>query len=232
MADHTQPAARHAVGRPGAAHPPATCSSAARPPRPQTTPVRVAHEVDRLDLAAAEQAAARFLEALGIDTDADGLRETPHRMARAYAELFSPRAFDLTTFPNDEEYDELVLVRAIPVRSVCEHHLLPFVGTAHVGYLPGERIVGLSKLARIVEHFACRPQVQERLTKQVADWLHTHLQARGVGVVVEADHTCMTLRGVQAPGSRTVTSALLGTLRDDARSRAEFLALTRPQQPL
>ncbi|MEE4418362.1 GTP cyclohydrolase I FolE [Streptomyces bugieae] len=156
----------------------------------------------------------------------ESLRGTPGRMARAYAELFSPRPFDLTTFPNDEGYDELVLARSIPVRSVCEHHLLPFVGTAHVGYLPGRRILGLSKLARVVEHFACRPQVQERLTKQVADWLQTQLEPKGVGVVIEAEHTCMTLRGVQATGSSTLTSTLLGTLRNDARSRAEFLALS------
>ncbi|HET6288071.1 MAG TPA: GTP cyclohydrolase I FolE, partial [Amycolatopsis sp.] len=165
--------------------------------------------------------------ALGISLDSESLRGTPGRMARAYAELFTPRSFDLTTFPNDENYDELVLARGIPVRSVCEHHLLPFVGVAHVGYLPGERILGLSKLARIVEHFACRPQVQERLTKQVADWLDEQLEPRGVGVVIEAEHSCMTLRGVQAVGSSTVTSTLLGTLREDARSRQEFFALTR-----
>ena len=147
-------------------------------------------------------------------------------MARAYAELFTPRPFDLTTFPNDEGYDELVLARDIPVRSVCEHHLLPFVGVAHVGYLPGDRILGLSKLARIVEHFACRPQVQERLTKQVADWVCEHLHPQGVGVVIEAEHTCMTLRGVHATGSTTITSTLLGSLREDARSRQEFFALT------
>jgi GTP cyclohydrolase I len=146
-------------------------------------------------------------------------------MARAYAELFTPRPFDLTTFPNDEGYDELVLARAIPVRSVCEHHLLPFTGVAHVGYLPGRRIVGLSKLARMVEHFACRPQVQERLTRQVADWLCMHLHPRGAGVVIEAEHTCMTIRGVQAAGSRTVTSTLLGTLRENLASRQEFFAL-------
>ncbi|HEX3004200.1 MAG TPA: GTP cyclohydrolase I, partial [Angustibacter sp.] len=135
-------------------------------------------------------------------------------------------SFDLTTFPNDEGYDELVLARGIPVQSVCEHHLLPFVGVAHVGYLPGERILGLSKLARVVELFARRPQVQERLTKQVADWLDDRLAPQGVGVVIEAEHSCMTLRGVRANGSTTVTSTLLGTLRQDARSRAEFLALT------
>lgn len=188
--------------------------------------LRVVHEPGAgVDLAEAEQAASQFLRALGIDPVTESLRGTPERMARAYAELFSPRPFDLTTFPNDEGYDELVLARGIPVRSVCEHHLLPFVGVAHVGYLPGERILGLSKLARIVEHFARRPQVQERLTKQVADWLAEQLRPQGVGVVIEAEHTCMTLRGVQAVGSTTVTSTLLGTLREDARSRQEFFAL-------
>ncbi len=132
----------------------------------------------------------------------------------------------MTSFPNDECYDELVLVRDIPIRSVCEHHMLPVVGVAHVGYLPGERIVGLSKLARVVEMFAHGPQVQERLTKQIADWLHVQLSPRGVGVVIDAEHLCMTLRGVQAIGARTLTSTLLGTLREDPRSRGEFLALT------
>ena len=188
--------------------------------------LRVVPETDGVDLAAAERAAGDFLRALGVSTESESLRGTPGRMARAYAELFSPRAFDLTTFPNDEGYDELVLVRGIPLRSVCEHHLLPFVGTVHIGYLPDERILGLSKLARVAEHFAYRPQVQERLTKQIADWLDEHLTPKGVGVVIEAEHTCMTLRGVQAAGSSTVTSTLLGTLRDDPRSRGEFLALT------
>ncbi|MET8563868.1 GTP cyclohydrolase I FolE [Streptomyces flaveolus] len=188
--------------------------------------LRVVHEPAGIDLAAAEAAAGRFLAALGISTASESLRGTPGRMARAYAELFTARPFDLTTFPNDEGYDELVLARRIPVRSVCEHHLLPFVGTAHVGYLPGARILGLSKLARVVEHFACRPQVQERLTKQVADWLQDHLEPKGVGVVIEAEHSCMTLRGVQATGSSTMTSTLLGLLRSDARSRSEFLGLT------
>ena len=169
-----------------------------------------------------------FLGALGMDLEAHGLAETPRRMAAAYAEMLAPRPFRLTTFPNDEGYDELVLARSIPVQSVCEHHLLPFVGTAHVGYLPGARILGLSKLARVVELFARRPQVQERLTKQVADWLQTHLAPRGVGVVVEAEHLCMTLRGVRASTSTTVTSTLHGLLRDDARSRGEFLALALP----
>jgi GTP cyclohydrolase I len=177
------------------------------------------------DLEAAERAAADFLRALGVNLDSESLQKTPARMARAYAELLTPREFDLTTFPNDEGYDELVLVRAIPIQSVCEHHLLPFVGTAHVGYLPGERILGLSKLARVVELFAHGPQVQERLTKQIADWLDEHLRPRGVGVVIEAEHLCMTLRGVQAAGARTLTSTMLGTLRNDPRSRAEFLSL-------
>jgi GTP cyclohydrolase I len=150
-------------------------------------------------------------------------------MARAYAELFTPRPFELTTFPNDEGYDELVLARGIPFRSVCEHHLLPFMGVAHVGYLPGDRILGLSKLARIVEHFSCRPQVQERLTKQVSDWLVNHLAPKGVGVVLEAEHLCMSLRGVQAPGVTTLTSSLGGSLREDARSRQEFFALVGVQ---
>jgi GTP cyclohydrolase I len=188
--------------------------------------LRVVHDQDPIDLDAAVRAAREFLQALGISLDGESMRDTPGRMARAYAELFTPRPFDLTTFPNDEGYDELVLARSIPVRSVCEHHLLPFVGVAHVGYLPGDRILGLSKLARVVEHFAHRPQVQERLTKQVADWLAEQLAPKGVGVVIEAEHSCMTLRGVQAVGSNTVTSSLLGTLREDPRSRAEFFALT------
>ncbi|MEV4597364.1 GTP cyclohydrolase I FolE [Amycolatopsis sp. NPDC049253] len=189
--------------------------------------LHVVHEPDPgIDLAAAARAAGDFLRALGVSLETESLQGTPERMARAYAELFTPRSFDLTTFPNDEGYDELVLARDIPVRSVCEHHLLPFTGVAHVGYLPGDRILGLSKLARVVEHFACRPQVQERLTKQVAGWLSEQLSPKGVGVVIEAEHTCMTLRGVQATGSSTVTSTLLGTLREDARSRQEFFALT------
>ncbi|MFI8230995.1 GTP cyclohydrolase I FolE [Streptomyces sp. NPDC085900] len=196
-------------------------------PKPQAPALRVVSPAEQeTDLAAAEQAAAQFLRALGISTASESLRGTPGRMARAYAELFSPRSFDLTTFPNDEGYDELVLARNIPLRSVCEHHLLPFVGTAHIGYLPGRRILGLSKLARVLEHFACRPQVQERLTKQVADWLQNQLQPKGVGVVIQAEHTCMTLRGVQATGATTMTSTLLGLLRTDARSRSEFLTLT------
>jgi GTP cyclohydrolase I len=188
-------------------------------------PLHVVHAAPPVDLAAAREAAAAFLEALGIALDSESLRGTPARMADAYAEMFSPRAFDLTTFPNDDGYDELVLVRSIPVQSVCEHHLLPFIGVAHVGYLPGARVLGLSKVARVVEMFARRPQVQERLTTQIADWLQDNLEPRGVGVVIEAEHMCMTMRGVRAAGARTMTSAVQGLLREDARSRAEFFAL-------
>jgi GTP cyclohydrolase I len=189
------------------------------------SPLRIVHAPREVDLVAAEAAATAFLRALGLDLDTESTRETPRRMAAAYAEMFAPRPFELTTFPNDQGYDQLVLARAIPVQSVCEHHLLPFVGVAHVGYLPGERIVGLSKLARVVEMFARRPQVQERLTQQVADWLRDELSPRGVGVVVEAEHLCMSVRGVRAAGASTVTSALHGLLRDRPESRAEFLAL-------
>lgn len=178
-----------------------------------------------LDLAAAEAAVADLLHALGQDLDDIHLRDTPARVAAAYAEMLTPHPFNPTTFPNEEGYNELVLARAIPFHSLCQHHLLPFKGVAHVGYLPGSRILGLSKLARVVEHFSRRLQVQERLTQQVADWLHQHLDPKGVGVVLDAEHLCMTLRGVQASGSRTVTSALHGLLREDHRSRAEFFAL-------
>jgi GTP cyclohydrolase I len=167
-----------------------------------------------------------LLEALGLDLDDESMARTPERMAASLVELITPRPFQLTTFPNDGGYDELIVARSIPVRSLCEHHMLPFVGTAHIGYLPGERILGLSKLARVLEHFSSRPQVQERLTVQVANWLEAQLGPVGVGVVIEAEHLCMTLRGVQAPGTTTITSSLLGVLRDDSRTRAEFRALT------
>ncbi|KWX01350.1 GTP cyclohydrolase I FolE [Carbonactinospora thermoautotrophica] len=196
------------------------------PDAAQRRPVlQVVRDHGERDLAAAERAAAEFLTALGVELDRESLRDTPRRMAQAYAELLTPRPFNLTTFPNEEGYDQLVLAREIPVRSVCEHHLLPFVGVAHVAYLPGERILGLSKLARVVELFAHGPQVQERLTKQVADWLAEHLRPKGVGVVLEAEHLCMTLRGVRAAGTKTITSALHGTLREDSRSRQEFFSL-------
>ena len=186
---------------------------------------REAGTLGNIDLEAAEVAAEALMRALGMDPAAQGLSDTPKRVARAYAELLTPREFTMTTFPNDEKYDELVLAKDIPFTSLCEHHLLPFTGTASVGYLPGPRILGLSKLARVVELFARRPQVQERMTKQIAGWLDSQLGPRGVGVVVQAEHTCMTLRGVQARGSATVTSALTGLIRSDERTRAEFLSL-------
>ncbi len=180
---------------------------------------------------AAEQAVRDLLVALGQDPDRAGLRDTPRRVAAAMTELLSPVAFTPTTFPNEEGYDELVIARDIEFSSLCEHHLLPFSGVAHVGYIPGDRIVGLSKLARVVELFARDLQVQERLTGQIADWLVEHLEPIGVGVVLEADHSCMSLRGVKKPGSRTITSALRGAIRDDARTRQEFLSLaTRHSQ--
>jgi GTP cyclohydrolase I len=178
-----------------------------------------------IDPVRAELAAADLLEALGVDLTGADLADTPRRVVRMYEELLTPRPFNPTTFPNDAGYDEMVLVRDIRFTSLCAHHLLPFSGIAHVGYLPGERIVGLSKLARVVNHFARSLQVQERLTKQVADWLNAELQPRGVGVVLRAEHQCMTIRGVQAAGSTTVTSTMHGLLRTNPASREEFLAL-------
>ena len=189
-------------------------------------PLHVVAGRPEIDLPAAERAIADLLKALGRDPHSVHLADTPRRVAHAYAEMLTPREFALTTFPNDEGYDELVLARDIPVQSFCEHHMLPFQGVAHVGYLPGERILGLSKLARVVELFARDLQVQERLTKQVADWLQDQLAPKGVGVVIEAEHLCMSLRGVRAAGSRTVTSALHGVLRNNPSSRQEFFALT------
>jgi len=191
--------------------------------------LQLARPVGRVDLEAAERAARALLEALGADPAAEGLAETPRRVAAAFAELLTPAPFSPTTFPNDEGYDELVVARSIPLRSLCQHHLLPFWGVAHVGYLPGERILGLSKLARVVELFARDLQTQERLTSQVAGWLEDHLDPRGVGVVLDAEHLCMTVRGVKAAGARTVTSALRGRVRDDPRTRSEFLSLAMAQ---
>ncbi|MGN9774523.1 GTP cyclohydrolase I FolE [Micromonospora sp. H33] len=188
--------------------------------------LRLARDVTAIDVDAAADAVRDLLRALGQDIESEHLLGTPRRVAAAYAELLSPEPFNLTTFPNDDRYDELVLVRAVPFRSLCEHHLLPFHGSAHIGYLPGERIVGLSKLARVVEHFACGLQVQERLTQQIANCLQQNLRAKGVAVVLEAEHLCMSLRGVRSTGARTVTSALLGLHRDHAATRAEFFALT------
>ena len=180
----------------------------------------------RIDPDAVEQAAADLLRALGADLDAGPLQETPRRVADAYVELLTPQPFRATTFPNDDGYDQLVVARSIPFHSLCMHHLLPFHGVAHIGYLPGERIIGLSKLGRVVEYFSRDLQIQERLTTQVAGWLQRELEPKGVGVVLEAEHLCMSLRGVQKLGAKTVTSALLGAVRDDARTRQEFLALT------
>ncbi len=197
------------------------------PTAPGTRPqLRVVDRLPAVDLVRAEQAVADLLAALGQDPSSAHLLDTPRRVAASYAELLTPVAFTSTSFPNDEAYDELVLAKAIPFQSLCQHHLLPFVGVAHVGYLPAGRILGLSKLARVVELFARRLQLQERLTKQVADWLQAELAPKGVGVVLEAEHLCMSLRGVRAAGARTVTSTLHGLLRTDPRSRQEFFALT------
>jgi len=188
--------------------------------------LRVVRDGAPVDLEDAERAVRDLLVALGHDPATPHLVGTPRRVAHAYAELLTPRPFDLTTFPNDEGYDELVLARDIPFQSLCQHHLLPFHGVAHIGYIPDQRILGLSKLARVLELLARDLQVQERLTQQVANWLDEHLAPKGVGVVLEAEHLCMSLRGVRAHGSRTVTSAVHGLLRDDARSRQEFFSLT------
>ena len=189
---------------------------------------QVAHHEDRdVDPAGVEQAVRDLLRALGRNGGEENLRDTPRRVAAAFGELLTPAPITLTTFPNDEAYDELVVVTAIPFHSLCMHHLLPFHGVAHVAYLPGERIIGLSKLPRVVDLFARDLQLQERLTMQVADCLERHLRPKGVGVVLEAEHMCMTLRGVQKAGARTTTSALRGLLRDDARTRGEFLSLVK-----
>ncbi len=195
------------------------------PPRPHR--LRITHPAPEVDLDAARDAAAALLTALGLPVDGPDMAETPRRLVDAYAELLTVPDFDLTTFDNASGYDELVLVRDIPLRSLCEHHLLPFTGVAHVGYLPAGRILGLSKLARTVEFFARRVQTQERLTCQVADHLRDRLSPRGVGVVIEAEHSCMSLRGARAEGARTLTTVLRGHLRDDPAARAEFLSLTR-----
>jgi GTP cyclohydrolase I len=174
---------------------------------------------------AAEHAVRDLLVALGEDPDRPGLRDTPRRVAASLTELLTPVEFTPTTFPNNEGYDQLIIARDIEFSSLCEHHLLPFHGVAHVGYIPGERIVGLSKLARVVEMFARDLQVQERMTGQIASWLDDELRPVGVGVVLEAEHTCMAMRGVRKPGAHTITSALRGAVRTDARTRQEFLSL-------
>jgi len=183
-----------------------------------------------VDLKRIEVAVRDILIAIGEDPDRDGLLRTPARVARAYAELFAGLRIDPTTVLTttfEADHDELVLVRDIEVFSLCEHHLLPFHGAAHIGYIPGEhgRITGLSKLGRLVEAYARRPQVQERLTSQVADTLMRALEARGVIVVVDCEHMCMAMRGIQKPGARTITSAVRGLFQYDAKSRAEAMSL-------
>ncbi|MBR2957901.1 MAG: GTP cyclohydrolase I FolE [Clostridia bacterium] len=176
-----------------------------------------------------EAAIREILIAIGEDPDREGLVETPDRVARMYEEIFSGLEEDpekhLKIF-TEEDNDEMVVVRDIPLYSMCEHHLIPFIGKAHIAYIPGEgRVIGLSKLARIVNCFARRPQLQERLTSQVADFLFDNLHPQGVAVVVEAEHLCMTMRGARASGSQTRTSAMRGIMRSDARTRAEAMSL-------
>ena len=178
----------------------------------------------------AEAAVRELLIAVGEDPDRPGLKDTPARVARAYTEVFAglwqdPGEVLATTF--DEDHDELVLVKDIPMYSTCEHHLVPFHGLAHIGYIPGEdgRVTGLSKLARLVEVYARRPQVQERMTSQIADALNDVLKPRGVLVVIEAEHLCMAMRGIRKPGSRTVTSAVRGIFRDNLATRGEAMSL-------
>jgi len=182
-------------------------------------------DASKFDLAAAERAALELLRAIGADVDSPGLRDTPRRVAASFAALVTPAEIGATVFPNDGDYDELVVVRDIPFHTLCVHHLLPFHGHAHVGYLPGDSIVGISKLARVVEAFSRDLQMQERMTVQVADWLERELAPRGVGVVLSAEHMCMTMRGVRKLGARTLTSAVRGRLRTDLRTREEFFSL-------
>ncbi|MBV9005192.1 MAG: GTP cyclohydrolase I FolE [Solirubrobacterales bacterium] len=188
------------------------------------TPGRVV-DASKLDLPAAERAALDLLRAIGADIDSPGLVGTPRRVAASFAELVTPAEFAATSFANENGYDELVIARDIPFHTLCMHHLLPFFGQAHVAYVPGEKIVGISKLGRVVEAFARDLQLQERMTVQIADWLEETLKPRGVGVVLSAEHTCMTIRGVRKPGTRTVTSAVRGSLRDDPRARQELFSL-------
>lgn len=177
-----------------------------------------------------EDAVRELLGAVGEDPEREGLLETPARVANMYAEIFSgleddPKKY-LKIFNEPQQHEELVIVRDIPLYSVCEHHLLPFIGKAYIAYIPkGGKIIGLSKFARIVECFAKRPQVQERLTAQIADFLYDNLEPYGVAVVIEAEHLCMTMRGVRAAGAKTQTSALRGAMRTDAKSRAEVMSL-------
>ncbi|HOF18831.1 MAG TPA: GTP cyclohydrolase I FolE [Phycisphaerae bacterium] len=182
----------------------------------------------KVDLPAIEKAVKQILQAVGEDTQREGLRDTPARVARMYAELFAGLHEDPARYLDvdfTEKYDEMVVLRDIPFYSMCEHHLLPFMGHAHVAYIPRGKVVGLSKLARIVEAFARRPQLQERLTLQIAEMLMTNLDAKGVGVIIEATHTCMTIRGVKKPGAVMVTSTMLGIFRSNFATRTEAVNL-------
>jgi GTP cyclohydrolase I len=183
--------------------------------------------VDRSKIMAAVQS---ILEAIGEDPQREGLRDTPRRIADMYAEIFAGLELDPAEYLNvgfEEHHKEMVVLRDIPFTSVCEHHLLPFVGKAHVGYIPAGRIVGLSKLARVVEGYARRPQLQERLTSQIADTIVDTINPSGVGVVIEAQHFCMVMRGVKKPGSTMVTSAMRGLFKNNPPTRAEFLQFIR-----
>lgn len=196
-------------------------------PDPVRQRIRVDPTLPPVDMPAAQKAATDLLAALGVGLDSETMADTPRRMAQMYADMLSVPAFELTTFENIAPRGELLLVEDIPVRSLCEHHMLPFVGVAHVGYLPGERILGPSKFAGVVDYFGRRPQTQERMTEQVAEYLQEQLSPRGIGVVIEAEHSCQALRWMGAVGARTRTSTLLGALRLAWSSRAEFLSLTR-----
>ncbi len=186
-------------------------------------------KVHNMDKQRIENAVREILIAIGEDPDRDGLLETPRRVANMYGEIFSGLEANperhLKIF-NEGNNDEMVVVRDIPLYSMCEHHLLPFVGRAHIAYIPSEgKVIGLSKLARIVDDYAKRPQIQERLTSQVADFLEEHLQPKGVAVVIEAEHLCMTMRGARAAGAKTQTSALRGSMRKDPKTRSEAMSL-------
>jgi len=185
--------------------------------------------LNNVDMPRMKQAVREILFAIGENPDREGLLETPDRVARMYAELFAGMQQDpkkhVKSIFTEEGYDEIVLLKDIPFHSMCEHHLMPFMGHAHVAYIPEGKVLGLSKLARIVTNFACRPQMQERLTFQIAEFLMKEIQARGVAVVMKASHTCMTVRGVKKAGATMVTSAMLGIFRRDARSRTEIMGL-------
>ncbi|MHC4220880.1 MAG: GTP cyclohydrolase I FolE [Planctomycetota bacterium] len=184
--------------------------------------------MSKIDLARIEKAVTEILEAVGEDVSREGLKDTPKRVAKMYAELLEGERLDPKTYLRSvfsEKYDEIILLRDIPFYSVCEHHMMPFIGTAHVAYVPSGAVIGVSKIARIVDCFARRLQLQERLTGQIADFLMDNLKAKGVAVVLEASHSCMTIRGIKKPGSTMVTSALRGLFKKDQRSRSEILSL-------